>query len=92
MPGQKKRIQYKGESAEIVMMGKREKAPGYQGECFMIVVRYGPKNNAKYDVFPDSTNPEDLDDLPKVQTFDNLGQAMTFALDMDRNKIKWKED
>jgi len=88
----KKKIEYKGENAEIVLMGKREKAPGFQGECFVIVIRYGPKDKAKYDVLPDSTNSADLDDLPKVQTFDNLGQAMTYALDMDHNKAKWKQD
>jgi hypothetical protein len=89
--GDKKRIQYKGEAAEIVMMGKREKVSGFQGELFVVVVRYGHKDKAKYDVMPDSTNPADVDDLPKLQTFDNLGQAMTYALEMDRNKLKWKQ-
>jgi hypothetical protein len=92
MPGEKKKIEYKGETAEIVLMGKREKVAGYSGECFVIVIRYGAKDKAKYDVLPDSTNAADLDELPKVQTFDNLGQAMTYALDMDHNKGKWKQD
>lgn len=86
----KKRIQYKGETAEIVMMGKREPVAGYRGEVFVVVIRYGPKDKAKYDVVPDSTSPADVDDLPKVQTFDSLSQAMAVALEMDHNKLKWK--
>lgn len=89
--GDKKRIEYKGETAEIVMMGKREKVAGFRGELFVVVIRYGPKEKAKYDVVPDSTSPADVEDLPKEQTFDNLGQAMTHALEMDRSKVKWKE-
>jgi len=89
--GDKKRIQYKGEAADIVMMGKREKVSGFRGELFVVVIRYGPKGKAKYDVVPDSTSPADVDDLPKEQTFDNLSQAMTYALDLDRNKLKWKQ-
>jgi len=94
MPGETKRkkIEYKGETADIVLMGKREKAAGYRGEIFVTVVRYGPKGKAKYDVLPDSTSPSDLEALPPVQTFDNLSQAMTYALDMDRNKAKWKQE
>jgi hypothetical protein len=57
----------------------------------VVVIRYGPKGKAKYDVVPDSTSPADVDDLPKEQTFDNLSQAMTYALDLDRNKLKWKQ-
>jgi hypothetical protein len=94
MPGETKhkKIEYKGETADIVLMGKREKAAGYSGELFVTVVRYGPKEKAKYDVLPDSTSPSDLENLPPVKTFDNLSQAMTYALDMDHNKAKWKQE
>lgn len=88
----KKKMEYKGEAAEIVMLGKREKVTGWRGELFVAIIRYGAKENAKYDVLPDSNSPADIDDLPEVKTFENLGEAMTYAMELERSKKKWKPD
>ena len=91
MPAEKKKIEYKGLPAELVMMGKRSTVPGYRGELFVVIIRYGTKELPKYDILPDSTSPADLDDLPPVETFDSLSEAMTRALHMDKTKNTWKQ-
>jgi len=55
------------------------------------IIQYGEKGEMKYDVVPDSTNQVDVEHLPAVKTFEDKGQAMTYFMELDRTKDKWRE-
>jgi len=81
-----KHIDYKGEQAKIIMMGAKQKAPGWRGELYVAVIQYG-KN---FDVLPDSTDPADQSDLPEIQTFSDRSQAIAHFMELEKNKRRWK--
>jgi hypothetical protein len=81
-----KHITYKGERAKIIMMGHKQKVPGWRGELYVAVIQYG----ANFDVLPDSTEAADQADLPEVQTFTDRSQAIAHFMKLEQNKKQWK--
>jgi len=75
---------------EVIMMGKREKVPGWKGELFVEIVKLQDAKSVKYQVLCDSTNPGDLQDLPETKIFENKMEALSYAMEMERSKSKWK--
>ncbi len=84
-------MEYKGYEGKVIMMGNKQKAPGFYGELCVVVIQYGPNpNSMMFDVIPDSTDANDQDKLPDIKTFDDKDEAMLYAVQMDRNKRDWK--
>ena len=86
----KKYIEYKGSKGTLVMIGNKERVPGWRGELYVAVIQYGEKGEEKYDVIPDSTDPADVDDLPQTHTFTNRTEALAHFMKLEQNKSKWK--
>jgi hypothetical protein len=83
-------MEYKGQNAQVIMMGNRQRIAGWRGELCVVVIKYGPRESERYDVVPDSTDAADQDRLPEVKTFDDKNEALMYALQMDRNKQDWR--
>jgi len=75
---------------EVIMMGKREKVPGWKGELFVEMVKLQDAKGVKYQVLCDSTNPVDLQNLPATKIFEDKMEALNYAMEMERSKAKWK--
>ncbi len=86
-----KQVDYKGSSGRLLMMGTQEKMKGWRGELYVALIQYGEKGEENYDVVTDSTNGADVPELPEVKTFDDKGKAMSYFMELDRNKDKWRE-
>ncbi len=84
-------MEYKGQKAQVIMVGTKQAVPGFKGELCVAVIQYGSKEDERYDVVPDSTSTQDENDLPEVMTFDDKNEALQYALQMDRNKSDWKK-
>lgn len=80
------KVDYKGEKATLVMMGRKQKVAGWRGELFVAVIHYGDL----YDVVPDSTDSADVDDLPEVKTFSDKSDAISHFMKLENNKVDWK--
>jgi hypothetical protein len=77
-------------SGEVIMMGKREKVPGWNGQLFVEIVKLRDAKTTKYQVLCDSTDSKDLEQLPGTKIFENKMEALNYAMEMERNKAKWK--
>jgi len=76
---------------EVIMMGKREKMPGWNGELFVEIVKLQDPKGTKYQVICDSTDSEDLPELPETKIYENKMEALGYAMEMERSKAKWKQ-
>ena len=75
---------------EIIMMGKKEKVAGWNGELFVAVVKVRKGGEVEYQVICDSTDSRDLENLPEVKTFQDKMEAFNYAMELERNKNAWK--
>jgi len=75
---------------EVIMMGKHEKVPGWKGELFVEIVKITDAKTIKYEVICDSSNSADLPDLPASKMYENKMEALSYAMEMERTKAKWK--
>ena len=76
---------------EVIMMGKRERMPGWNGQIFVAIVKLKEGKSNKFEVLCDSTDAQDLEELPEVKIFENKMEALSYAMEMERNKAKWKQ-
>ncbi len=76
--------------AEIIMMGKREKVPGWKGQLYVAIVKDRSGKENQYKVVCDSTEEGDLNDLPETKIFKDKMEAFSYAMEMERSKGKWK--
>ena len=65
---------------EIIMMGKKEKVAGWNGELFVAVVKVRQGGEVEYQVICDSTDSRDLENLPEVKTFQDKMEAFNLSL------------
>jgi len=79
----------KGKS-EIIMMGKQEKVIGWKGRLYVAIVKDREGKEVLYKVVCDSTDEQDLKDLPETKIFKNKMEALSYAMEMERSKGKWK--
>jgi len=89
-PKQRKDLMPEAPKGEIIMMGKRERVPGWQGEIFVAVVKVREGSKVQYQVICDSTDSRDLDQLPEIKIFEDKMEAFNYAMEMERNKNQWK--
>ena len=76
---------------EVIMMGKRERMPGWNGQIFVAIVKLQDGKSTKFEVLCDSTDAKDLDELPDIKLFENKMEALSYAMEMERNKPRWKQ-
>lgn len=76
---------------EVIMMGKRERMPGWNGQIFVAIVKLHDGKDLKFEVLCDSTDTRDLEELPDIKIFENKMEALNYAMEMERNKAKWKQ-
>ena len=76
---------------EVIMMGKRERMPGWNGLIFVAIVKLSGDKDTKFEVLCDSTDDKDLEELPDMKLFENKMEALSYAMEMERNKPKWKQ-
>jgi hypothetical protein len=76
---------------EVIMMGKHERMPGWNGQIFVAIVKMSDGKTTKFEVLCDSTDAKDLDNLPELKIFENKMEALSYAMEMERNKPKWKQ-
>ena len=77
-------------TGEIIMMGKKERVPGWKGELFVAIIKVKEGNQIKYQVLCDSTSSEDVNNLPKSKVFTDKMEAFNYGMEMERNKAKWR--
>ena len=77
-------------TGEIIMMGKRERVPGWKGELFVAIIKLHEGKEIKYQVVCDSTENDDVKDLPKSKFFSDKMEAFNYGMEMERNKTKWR--
>jgi hypothetical protein len=80
-----------GPQGEIIMMGKKEKVPGWKGQLFVAIVKLKDGNSLKFQVVCDSSDPADVEFLPETKSFENKMEALNNAMEMERSKAKWKQ-
>jgi hypothetical protein len=76
---------------EVIMMGKHEKVVGWKGELWATIVKISDGKTIKYEVICDSSNSADLPDLPASKMYENKMEALSYAMEMERSKAKWKQ-
>ncbi len=76
--------------SEIIMMGKREKVIGWKGQLYVAIVKEIDGIQQSFKVVCDSTDEGDVKDLPETKVFKDKMEALSYAMEMERNKKNWK--